>query len=268
MGLDVDRSLEDFSRALDRYLHLLRGGKIDRRAAMLVERLELELMSELDSLDWRRVPGTAREALDELARIGWLYEAVERIARAIGDEAADPASAVAAFLRGDMEKPGSRAALIVVQAVSRFVAEKRLSAEGPVEAVTPRCPVCGAESRTMVVERDGYYMICPFCTYKWRVSRTGRMVCPFCGSADPIAIGVFTDRKRRLGLFVCQECGATWRGILDRSIRAPRILLPVISLGAEAFRGFVEEHIKSLSDHTGDAGLEDSRVGSEGGEDE
>jgi len=156
-------------------------------------------------------------------------------------------------LAGDIDTPGAKAALITVQAVARAVARLR----DPVNLLSATCPVCGAESKTMVA-RDALYMVCHFCGYQWIVSR-GEVVCPYCGTNDPISIGVFTDKKRRIGLFTCQECGSTWRAIMDRSIRAPATLLPLIAVGAEHYRRFA---VYSLGDkYTGkakeDASLEE-----------
>jgi len=229
---DVEDRLQDFRIALDKYLHLLRGGTVDKEKALLVERIQLELMAEAESLLEGEIPGEAQAALDKLERMGWLDQAIRRVGSRINDEPGDPKKALEAFLRGDLDEPGARAALIVVQAVARLVAEHR----EPVNLLSAMCPVCGAESRTMV-SRDALYMVCHFCGYQWIVSR-GEVVCPYCGSNDPISIGVFTDKRRRIGLFTCQECGSTWRGILDRSIRAPPILLPLIAYGAEIFRRF------------------------------
>lgn len=254
MGDYVEEKLAEFEKALDKYLHLLRGGRIDRDLAVKIEKAQLEIINQL-SLVLPNPPDEAQSALRALHEKRLLAEIVRRTAALTGDEPVDIDEALAAFQSGDLEKPGARTMLIVVQAIARYIAEKRLEKEGPPEALTPYCPVCGAESKTMIVGNDGFYMVCPFCAYQWRISRD-RVVCPYCGSANPISIGVFTDRRRRIGLFVCQECGSTWRGILDRSIRAPRILLPLISLGAESFRRFAKDSIELLGDSEGDASLE------------
>ncbi len=236
-GQWVEERLREFEKALDKYLHLLRGGRIDREKTMLVERIELEIIQELEEeLSPDGTPQPLDRLLDRLEECGWLHAKILEVAERIGEDQVNPTKALESFLVGDVEAPGAKAAFIVVQAVARYLASKTPARD----MVSSRCPVCGAESKTMTVEGDGYYMVCPFCGYAWRVSKD-RVVCPFCGSDNPVSIGVYMDRKRRIGLFVCQECGSTWRGILDRSIRAPRILLPLISLGAEAFRAFLRE---------------------------
>jgi len=244
-SVDVEKELQEFRTALDRYLHLLKGGTVDKKKAILVERIELELIGEVLPILEERKPRDAQEALDILSREGWLAEAIQRVGSRVEDPVEDPEEALRAFLMGDVDRPGAKAALITVQAVARAVARLR----EPVSLLSARCPVCGAESKTMVV-RDALYMVCHFCGYQWIVSR-GEVVCPYCGSNDPISIGVFTDKKRRIGLFTCQECGSTWRAVMDRSIKAPATLLPLIAMGAELFRRFA---VYSLGDkYTGKA---------------
>jgi len=213
--------ISEFREALERYMHLLRGGRVDVAKAVEVEEIELNLIGELAAA-LPDPPATAHEALTRLASTGWLWNAIRKVGERIGDEPRDPETALKAFLSGNLEEPGAKAALIVAQAVARHVAESRLARNGVHEEITPRCPVCGAESKTMVVKRDGYYMVCHFCAYEWRISRTGRMVCPYCGSDNPVSIGVFTDRRRRIGLFVCQDCGATWRGRARQEHQGPQ----------------------------------------------
>jgi len=257
--LNIDERLEEFQKALEKYMHLLKGGKVDVGKAIMVERVELEIMKMLENVDVD-ANSSLETVLRKLSDNGVLEEVLDYAGEKLGDPVEDPNAALESFLKGDIEQPGAKAALVAVQAIARWLADKRLES-GVEERISPYCPVCGAESRTMVVEKDGYYMVCTFCSYKWRISRTGTMICPYCGSSDPIAIGVFTDRRRRLGLFVCQNCGSTWRAILDRNIRAPRILLPVIALGAEAFRGYLERSI-SLEGGGGDSshtGLEEGQ---------
>jgi formate dehydrogenase maturation protein FdhE len=135
--------------------------------------------------------------------------------------------------------PGFRSGFLALQAVARAYSS-RLLEEGVVEEPSAKCPVCGVRSETMVRRGGDYFMVCHFCSYEWRVSR-GRIMCPYCGALNPISIGIYSDKKRRLGLAHCQECGGTWRCILDETIRAPRQLLPLIALGAEVYRRLLEE---------------------------
>lgn len=237
----VDKRLNEFKRSLDKYLHLLKGGRIDVDKAALVERVELELVEELRNTG--KCNGGLQDILGSLESTGWLEKAFHKAAESLNAEVPggiNVRDALQSFLTGNMEDAGANIIAVVVQAVARCVAEKRLEEEGVRDAQTPFCPVCGAESKTIVVRDTGYHMVCPFCGYEWRVSRD-KVICPYCGNSNPISIGVFTDKARRIGLMVCQECGATWRTIMDRNIKAPRILLPIISLGAEAFRKFLHE---------------------------
>ena len=244
MSIDVESKLQEFRTALDKYMHLLRGGRVDKEKAVLVEKIQLELMREASEELGDAGDIDVNQALIVLSRKGWLGKAIQKVSREIGETVEDVERAVEAFLRGDIEYPGAMSALIVVQAVARLIASRK----PVVRLVSARCPVCGAESKTMIV-KDGIYMVCHFCGYQWLVSTQG-MVCPYCGTTDPISIGVFTDKKRRIGLFTCQECGSTWRAILDRNITAPSILYPLIAMGAEAFRRYA---VLSLgSEYSGD----------------
>ncbi len=240
MSGQVNERLEEFKTALDKYLHLLKGGSIDREKSINVERVELKIMDELRANNACR--GELQSVIDGLLSGGWLGEAFHRVAEMVGlslTRDVDVRIVLREFLAGNMEREETTIMAILVQAIARCVAEERLN-EGVEDRTGPICPVCGAESKTMVVRDYGYHMVCPFCSYEWRISKD-RVICPYCGNSDPVSIGVFTDKKRRIGLLVCQECGETWRAILDRGIRAPRILLPVLSMGAEAFRKFLHE---------------------------
>jgi len=241
--IEIGERMREFKDALRKYMHLLKGGKIDLEKTIKIEELELKLMNDLVSKQSelcerkKNLQGLIEALLDT----GWMEEALKETSHKLNVEInSDPREALEAFLTGNVERPEGKVALLVVQAIARCLAESKLENDEIVEKVTPICPVCGAESKTMVLERDGYYMVCPFCSYKWLVSRE-TIRCPYCGNDNPISLGVFSDRARRLGLAVCQECGATWRLVIDKSIKAPRILLPVISLGAEAYRKFVHD---------------------------
>ncbi|MCE4620284.1 MAG: formate dehydrogenase accessory protein FdhE [Desulfurococcales archaeon] len=243
--IEVKERMREFKDALRRYTHLLKGGKIDLEKSVKIEEIELSLIEDL----LKNQPVICRSRRDlqdligDLLDSGWIEEAMRKTSEGLNVEIdGDPKEALEAFLTGNVEKPEGKIALLVVQAIARCLAESKLEDNEIVEEITPICPVCGAESKTMVLERDGYYMVCPFCSYKWLVSRD-KIRCPYCGNDNPVSLGVFSDRARRLGLVVCQECGATWRLVIDKSIKAPRILLPVISLGAEAYRQFIRDEM-------------------------
>ncbi len=235
--------IEEFKAAIHRYKHLLRGGEIDYDAAVRVESIELEIIERLRSEE-SIVRVLEAEPLERaLAR---LRDRVERlileVAERMGEESVEPARALEAFYTGDTSVPGFSSALVVVQAFARLKAKLYEDSNGIIKHVSPVCPVCGALSKTMQVGGDEkYYMICPFCGYKWLVSE-GRLVCPYCGNSDALSVGIFSGKKtKRLGLAWCQKCGSTWRVVLDTSIRVPRLLLPLIAHGAEIYRPFIRD---------------------------
>lgn len=241
MESQVEERLKEFQQGIEKYMHLLKGGMVDRDKSLNVERIELELVQELRQSN--KCMGDLQKTLDELQSSNWIVEAFIKASSSMGVEASmdiDVEKALRDFFTGNIDSEESMVMAIIVQSIARCIAEESLEMNGIIDATTPYCPICGAESRTMVVRDDGYDMICPFCSYEWRVSRENP-VCPYCGNSNPVSIGIFTDKARRIGLLVCQECGETWRAILDRGIKAPRILLPVISMGAEAFRKFIRD---------------------------
>jgi len=225
--------LEDFKRALVKYGHFFKHMKLDRGLVLAVEEVQLDVMKEAyNEID---VGESLDRNIKRLTERGLIRSWASRIAGVIGEEHRD--LDVLDALAGGLEKPGARSTLLAVQAVARAYANKLLE-NGVGYEPSARCPVCGLESKTMVKRGRFYNMVCHFCGYEWRVS--DRIVCPFCGSRDPVSIGVFSDRARRVALARCQDCGSTWRVIMDESINAPRILLPLIALRAEAFRTVLE----------------------------
>ena len=236
----MGRMAEELRAALYRYKHLLRGGEIDIDMAVLVENVEEELMEEIrgdrETVEILETEPLGR-ALSMLATRGALERLASKASARLGEKVGNIDAAVEAFLTGNIEAPGFRVIFIVIQALARVKAEITEEREGARYHPEPVCPVCGAVSRTMIREdSDTYSMVCPFCGYKWVVSREG-FLCPFCGNRDKLSLGVFTDKKtKRLGLAWCQACGATWHLVLDKTIRVPRLLLPVIAHGAEIYR--------------------------------
>jgi len=236
-----DEMVKELRQAIHRYKHLLKGGEIDYDWTLKVEEAEARLMEEIRG-DNNIIEALRSEPLDRaLSRIaGRLEGLIEKAAEMLGESVPDPGAALEAFLVGDTHRPGFRSAFVAVQALARVKAELYEDENGNVESRGPVCPVCGAVSRTMLRDdRGDYYMVCPFCGYKWLVSRK-RLVCPYCGNSDALSLGVFTGkRSKRLGLAWCQECGATRRVVLDTTIRVPRLLLPVIAHGAEIYRSLL-----------------------------
>ncbi|MEB3859658.1 MAG: formate dehydrogenase accessory protein FdhE [Desulfurococcales archaeon] len=231
--------LEEFRRALDKYGHLVRIREFDPETALVIEEAQLRIIEDIGRGLEDKGTGSLEELLDSLVESGTLYRYVDMIADAIGEKVEDPEGALRAVIRGEEGVPGFRSVFLALQAVARAYALLLLK-EGPVEEPSSKCPACGIRSETMVKRGDDYHMVCHFCSYEWVASR-GRMMCPYCGTTDPIAIGLYSDKKRRLGLAHCQECGSTWRCVLDETIKAPRQLLPLIALGAEVYRRFLED---------------------------
>ncbi|MCX8195970.1 MAG: formate dehydrogenase accessory protein FdhE [Acidilobaceae archaeon] len=224
---------EELASALMKYAHLV-GSPINLEWVKSVERVQQEIMSQVRAE--ARESSDLRELLSQLDSSGKLEAMVRRVAGEIGDEVKDVRKAVAAALAGNAEEEGFRSALLTLQAVARAFAEGR-------EAVAEQsafCPLCGARSETSFKRGDKYYMVCHFCSYVWLQS-SGKPTCPYCGNSSEISIGMFSDRQRRLALMKCWECGSTWRAILDETIRAPAIVLPLIAMGAESFRRAAEE---------------------------
>ena len=240
----IEEKLREFETALDKYLHLLHGGRIDQERAVIIERIELKIQNVLAGEGLCDPRASLNDSVKRLLEREQIHNKLIKIINELVMDGnvdsltnIDLEKATEMFLKGEVESREATIAAIIIQSLARCIAEQKLT-EGTEERLTPYCPVCGAESRTMVVRDGGYHMICPFCGYEWRISKD-RPRCPWCGNDNPISIGVFTNRQRRIGLMVCQECGSTWRAILDRRIKAPNILLPLISLGAEAFRTFM-----------------------------
>ena len=244
MTVDSGDPVRELESALLRYIHLLKGGKVDVKRTLEVERIEQDIITELlGDEDTRRLlkENDLQQALSKLRASGLLDQLVERVSQAIGEEVHDLDNSLEAFYTGKEDEPGFKSVFITIQAVARAKATLYEEANGKIENPEPVCPVCGAVSKTMVkLGPEEYGMVCPFCGYIWIVSRTG-FVCPFCGNRDKLSLGVFTGKKaKRLGLAWCQACGATWYVVLDRSIQVPRLLLPVLARGAEIYRGALE----------------------------
>lgn len=243
-GSEVRRRVNELVTAITRYRQL-HGLNVDLRVARSVEDLQARIIVELKE---RGVAGGVEKASEALARLldrekGLLEEFYRAAAELTGDPAdpGDLESVIAAALRGDVERPGAKAALLVVQAVARAVAESLLERVGPGSELSIYCPVCGAASETMYKKRGSYYMVCHFCSYTWRVTGGELLVCPSCGATAPIDVGVVADKHKRVGMAACQRCQFRWRVIMDEHLRAPLIVLPLIAMGAERYRPALDE---------------------------
>jgi len=237
---DEAEELKAFEQALRRYSTIL-GLRINVELAKSVEAVQAKIMKDVEAF-LSSVDLGSPDLSNLLARLsdsGRLSNYIVEVGRALKDEVSpDKAEeSLTKALEGDVSSRGSRSALLVFQAVARAYASHYERKNGTVEEVTAYCPLCGSESRTMVRVGEEYLMVCHLCGYAWRVSRK-TLVCPFCGNSNPFSIGIFMDKDGRLGLAYCQECGSSWRVVLDERVAsAPRILLPLLALAAERLRG-------------------------------
>ncbi len=242
-------ALSEFEKAFNKYSHFFKHARVDKKLAFSIEGIQQEAMrraSSLLDLD-SSLEDNVRRLKDSL-----ILDTARELAKLLGDEVADADEAYRAALEGRLEEQGARAMLLAIQAIARAYAEAKLERDGQVYEPGSYCPVCGLQSRTMVRRRGRYYMVCHFCAYEWLLSSD--LKCPYCGESNPVAVGVFGDKGRRVMLAKCHTCGSTWRVIMDETIRAPRILLPLIALKAEAFRSASER--SGFEDSLEDAGLE------------
>ncbi|MEM1938500.1 MAG: formate dehydrogenase accessory protein FdhE [Acidilobaceae archaeon] len=232
----MSRRVDELINNLMKYSHLI-GGVIDIEWVRLIESIQTKIIDDI-----RGEAGSYDSLLsfiNNLESTGKLYELIESIAREIGEEVPDPKIALTGALAGDLNIQGSKPAIIALQAIARAYAEIKLSS-GPVIEPSAICPICGAKSETMYKRGNNYYMVCHFCSYTWLQSEN-KPTCPYCGNQSEITLGIVSDKTMRIALIKCWECGSTWRIILDESIKAPLILLPLIAMAAEKFRNVIRE---------------------------
>ncbi len=260
-------SVEELRRAFEKYIHLLKGGRVDIRKSLEIESMEEKIIKDIFSnkIDIN-LNKDLNNILDELFNNGALLDLIKQVGEEMNAHVSSPRKAYENFLVGNLDDAGARVAFIVVQAIARAKAIVEES-KGVVEEITPFCPLCGAESRTMVKREDGYFMVCSFCGYTWRISRV--FTCPYCGNRDKMSLGVFTDKRtRRIGLAWCQECGSSWRIILDEKLSRslPRLFIPVIAHAAEVYRVVLEDVTSNAAEDFEESYLEDVEGGAEGGD--
>ena len=234
---EVEVRVSEFVDSIKKYQHLSRQN-IDLKVAADVEAVQQAIISSVRE----KIVSypTLRDAIEGLREDGSLGVYASMAAEVVGEDVPDLDDALSAALEGELDRPGVRSTLIALQAVARAYSEGVQSERGLGHQVTGVCSLCGAKSETMVRRGGDYLMVCHFCSYMWVNSRD-TIICPYCGNDDPLSIGVYSDRSRRVALARCQECESVWRVILDDSIRAPPIILPLIALGAEAFRRALPE---------------------------
>ncbi len=223
-------SVEELVKTLNKYAHLL-GFPINLEWVRTVESVQQDIMGEVRRLAGNY--GSLREFVESLDSQGLLEKAVAKAASTIGEDVGDYRESVKAALTGDLKVKGSKPALIALQAIARAYAEEASKKE-PIVEPSAYCPTCGATSETMVKSGGKYLMICHFCTYTWITSEK-HPTCPYCGNKDMLTIGVISDKQMRIALMKCWKCGAKWRAILDETIKAPPVLLPLIAMAAEKY---------------------------------
>lgn len=225
--------MEDVAAALMRYAHLI-GSSFNVEWVRRVENAQRKIM-EAVAEDVKN-HDDLEELLAHLLQSGRLYDLASMLARELGEEIASGKDSIEAALSGNSEAPGFRAGFLTIQAVARAFAEEAES----VESSDASCPICGSRSETMWKREGDYYMVCHFCGYTWLQSRK-RPSCPYCGNKVEISLFIVTDKQRRVALLKCEECKSTWRAVIDETIRAPPILVPLIAMAAEKFRPVVKQ---------------------------
>lgn len=234
--------MEDLATALSRYAHLI-GASFNLDWVRTVEAAQKKVIDAIAN-DVERYDNL-EELIKDLIERGKLYELAAALAEDIGDDVKDGREAVEAALAGNREAPGFRAGFLTIQAVARAFAAR---AE-PIESQGGTCPICGTRSETAWKREGNYYMVCHLCGYTWLQSRE-RPSCPYCGNRVEVSIFIVTDKQRRVSLFKCEECKSVWRAVIDETIRAPPILIPLIAMAAEKYRPVIEQMEKDMSRYT------------------
>ncbi len=234
----VRRRLRELRTSLARYEHLA-GLRLQRAQILKAEEAQLRVMERFRAAARNAVAAgaTLDQLASELAASGALEDAVREVAETLGVARYKPLyealDSIASSSAGDEERP----AFLALQALARVYAEEYEAVRGPGSSDNASCPLCGSISDVAAHDGRSYYMVCTLCFYKWSLGR--EVSCPYCRSRDPLAIGLFMDQQRRVALAHCQECGSSWKIILDPGLarRAPRLVLPLIALAAEKYRG-------------------------------
>jgi transposase-like protein len=237
--------LEDFREGLERAKRILKLD-IPIETAMIIEKNQIDIINYLLPKAKEYVKGDrdlkdlVSEALDDIIKKFYYVFAKDL---EVKDDVESPEEALNNLLSGRTDLNGSKILILIIQAIARAYATAYEELKGTIERRSTVCPICGMNSDVIIKWPDGSYrMICPFCGYTWIISKE-TLLCPRCGSRDPVGIGVFSDREGKIGLFVCQDCKFTAKIILDSSLvrKVPRMLLPLIALYGERFRSFLKE---------------------------
>jgi len=238
MSDDTGRRLKEFRKALERYLHMIKL-ELDIEKSVEIEGLQLRIIEELrDKADKAIDEGEDLERFtNNLLESGEIESVYKRIMDVIAPgSGATLVEAAEKLNSGEYEDESAASLMMVLQAIARAYAEAYEQKRGGARVKGSKCPICGTTADILYRGEEGeYYVLCPFCYYSWRLSEDSP-VCPHCGSTDKLGLGIYSDRAMRVGLLHCQGCGGTARVVLDRSIRVPRPVIPLIAIGADKFR--------------------------------
>jgi FdhE protein len=144
-------------------------------------------------------------------------EELDRIARAIGENALDLGDLFGACLRRERSVLEEAAAAISVRAaLLTFVLEVPLKTalERAAESVDPEavtewkeatCPVCGSRAGMdeLAGEEGNRFLCCSICSFRWPFPR---LKCPYCGNQDPETLSCFLAGEGPTRVSVCRKC--------------------------------------------------------------
>ena len=82
------------------------------------------------------------------------------------------------------------------------------------------CPVCGSPpGLAFLAENGGRVLVCEFCRHQWPFKR---ILCPFCGNADPDSITYFfTEGDPTYRVYTCDSCKKYIKTVDTRRMSRP-----------------------------------------------
>lgn len=144
-------------------------------------------------------------------------EELDRIGRALGENALDLASLFAACLQRERNAVEEAAAAISIRPpLLTFVLEVSLKTALSLaaESVDPKtfegwkegyCPVCGSRAGMdeLAGEEGKRFLCCSACSFRWPFPR---LRCPYCGNQDPETLSYFIAGDEPVRVGVCRKC--------------------------------------------------------------